>query len=180
MASGRDAEPAASAPDVALERALEGLFRLSGNRRTDARQAAAVGARVTRAGYAVLRSLADHDTLTLGQVATACAMDAATASRQVGALVGERLVRRATAAGDARAVELTLTEQGRDVYDRIVAFRLGYLSSVVRHWSEHDRATLTALVDRLVADLRAVPYPRSGDRTGDDATPSPPTGENTP
>ena len=54
-----------------LERALEGLFRLGANRRFDTRQAAEVGAVVTRAGYAVLRSLHDGGTLSLREVAEA-------------------------------------------------------------------------------------------------------------
>jgi hypothetical protein len=37
--------------DRALERALEGLFRLGANRRFDTRQAEVVGADVTRAGW---------------------------------------------------------------------------------------------------------------------------------
>ena len=144
---------AASPEDVALERALEGLFRLGANRRFDARQSSAVGAVVTRAGYAVLRSLADHGTLTLRQVASASAMDSATASRQVMPLVEDGLVHRASADADARSVELSLTERGREVYDRIVEYRLAHLAQVTAAWSVADRATLGALVDRLVHDL---------------------------
>lgn len=147
--------------DRALERALEGLFRLGANRRFDTRQAEVVGADVTRAGYAVLRCLADAGTLGLKAVADACAMDGATASRQVGALVDDGLVDRRTAADDARAVELSLTPQGREVYERIVDHRLALLSGVVAAWPAEDRSQLARLVERLTADLSAAPLPRA-------------------
>ncbi len=156
MVSGTAAAPAV---DVALERSLEGLFRLGANRRFDARQAAVVGAEVTRAGYAVLRSLADAGSLSVGQVAAHCAMDTATASRQVAALADAGLVGRRPSADDARVLELSLTDRGRDVYERIVAYRLAHLGAVVAAWPAADRATLAAMVDRLVAGLAATPVP---------------------
>ena len=52
-------------------------------------------------GYAVLRSLSDHGAIGLRQAADTYAMDAATASRQVMALIAEGLVLRRTADGDA-------------------------------------------------------------------------------
>lgn len=145
--------PAAPVEDVALERALEGLFRLGANRRFEARQAAAVGAVVTRAGYAVLRSLCDHGTQSVRELADAAAMDAATASRQLVQLVDAGLVRRTAAAGDARSIDLSLTPRGRAVYEGIVRYRLAYLADVIAGWSKQDRAVLAGLVERLVADL---------------------------
>lgn len=155
MAARRPSRAAATAPaeDVALERALEGLFRLGANRRFEARQASAVGAVVTRAGYAVLRCLSDHGTLSVREVADAAAMDAATASRQLGALVAEGLVARCAAEGDARSIALSLTPRGRAVYEGIVRYRLAVLGVVVAGWSKADRARLTGLVERLAAGL---------------------------
>jgi DNA-binding MarR family transcriptional regulator len=147
------ATEAPAAENTALERALERLFRLSGNRRFDARQAATVGATVTRAGYALLRSLSDHGPLGLRELATASYMDAAGASRQVSQLVDAGLVDRRGAADDARAIELTLTDEGREVYERIVHYRLHHLADVLSSWSEDDRSALTGLVDRLATDL---------------------------
>src|SRR3954462_6807851 len=120
--SARD--PGPTQQDRDLERALEGLFRLGANRRFDARQTAEVGAVVTRAGYAVLRSLADAGSASLREVAEASAMDSPTASRQGAQLEKEGLVERRTAGGDARAVELSLTRKGRTVYDKVVDYRL--------------------------------------------------------
>ena len=153
----RSAAPARRGEDVALERALEGLFRLGATRRFNARQAAAVGAVVTRAGYAVLRSLADHGPLTVRELADASAMDAATASRQLQPLVDEGLVRRSAVEDDARSIELSLTERGSQVYERIVRYRLAYLGDVLEGWSAEDRAVLSGLVRRLVGDLAGPP-----------------------
>jgi DNA-binding MarR family transcriptional regulator len=161
--SSADSGSAGGAPsveDIALERALEGLFRLGANRRFEARQSAVVGAVVTRAGYAVLRSLSDLGTTSQRLVAEACAMDGATASRQVMALVDEGLVQRRTAEGDGRSVELSLTDHGREVYERIVRYRLGHLANVLSDWTDDDRAVLARLVGRFADDLGSTPVPR--------------------
>jgi DNA-binding MarR family transcriptional regulator len=144
--------PVGGADDVVLERALEGLFRLTANRRFDARQTAAVGASVTRAGYALLRNLADSDVLSLRELSAASHMDTAAASRQINQLVDEGLVHRRTAA-DARAVELSLTRRGRQIYERIVAYRLAHLANALDGWTDRDRRVLATLVVRLAEDL---------------------------
>lgn len=156
-AAGRKRARSSSADQdlIALERALEGLFRLGANRRFEARQSAAVGAVVTRAGYAVLRSLRDAGTLTVRMVAEACAMDAATASRQITQLVEEGLVARNVHAEDSRSVALSLTDRGRDVYEAIVRYRVRALDLVVNDWTVEDRATMTTLVTRLADGLAA-------------------------
>ena len=141
--------PRSSVEDIALERSLEGLFRLGTNRRFDARQSAAIGAVVTRAGYAVMRSLSDQGTISLGQVAKSCAMDSATASRQISNLIDEGLVDRRVSEEDARAVDLFLTDRGRDVYESIVAYRLRHLASVLDDWNDDDRGTLAGLCGSL-------------------------------
>ena len=153
-----NAEPEApSNVDADLERALEGLFRLGANRRFNLRQTISVGAAVTRAGYAALRSLHDHGTLSVRRLADACSMDAATASRQLMQLVDEGLVERRSVDGDARQVELSLTPLGREIYERIVEYRLDQLTGVLTTWPEQDRAALSALVTRLVRDLARLP-----------------------
>lgn len=143
--------------DGELERALEELFRLGANKRFNHHQAIAVGAVVTRAGYAALRSLHDHGTLSVRRLADACSMDAATASRQLMPLVDEGLVERGVAEGDARQVVLRLTPRGREVYGRIVEYRLGQLTSVLEAWPEEDRVRLADLVSRLARDLARLP-----------------------
>jgi DNA-binding MarR family transcriptional regulator len=155
--AGAPSAAAAPAVDVALERALEELFRLGANKRFNHHQAIAVGAVVTRAGYAALRSLQDHGALSVRRLAEACAMDAATASRQILPLVEEGLVERSGAEGDARQVVLRLTPRGREVYERIADYRLGQLTSVLEAWPEEDRARLTDLVSRLARDLARLP-----------------------
>lgn len=141
----------------AVERSLEQLFRLTVNRRMHQRQTEAVGADVTRAGYAILRCLDDADEMSLGDLARHCSMDPGAASRQVRQLEDTGLVGRA-GTDDGRVVSLRLTTRGRDVYRRIVAIRSAHMSEVLANWTASDRARLSQLVDRLVDDLKATPY----------------------
>ncbi|MCU0270943.1 MAG: MarR family transcriptional regulator [Acidimicrobiales bacterium] len=143
---------------VAAEQALERLFRLTSNRTVHARQAAAVGVEVTRAGYAVLRSVDEAGQSALGEVARECSMDPAAVTRQIRALERHGLLERVAHDGDARVIVVRLTAAGRDVYRRIVTLRTAYLADVLADWSVQDRATLARLVDRLVDDLRAAPF----------------------
>lgn len=140
------------------EQALERLFRLTVSRRMYSRQSAAVGAVVTRAGYAVLRSVDQAGELTMGELAQQCSMDPAAAGRQVRALEEDGLVERHSGADDARVTVVRLTPEGGEVYRRIVAVRTAHLAEVLSEWSSADRADLTRLVDRLVEDLKAVPF----------------------
>lgn len=158
--------PTPSPEDIGLERALEGLFRLAANRRFDTEQERAIGAAVTRAGYAVLRSLSDHGPRSLRELAAASVMDNATASRQVNQLVDAGLVSRRTADDDARAVVVSLTPLGVETYERIVRYRLAHLANVLTEWSDDDRAVLSRLVGRLATDLG---------RTAPPGTPAPDT-----
>lgn len=140
------------------ERSLEGLFRMSAGRRTHARQAALVGAVVTRAGYAVLRTLADGGPMTLGEIGRLCVMDPAATGRQVRQLEGEGLVDRSPATADARATVVELTDHGRAVYERVVAMRVAYMDAVLEGWTADERRQLADVVDRLVDGMRRVPF----------------------
>jgi DNA-binding MarR family transcriptional regulator len=156
---GVPAEAAGEQVDVAAaERALERLFRLAMGRKVHTRQSAAVGAVVTRAGYAILRSLDEEGELTMGELADRTAMDPAAAGRQVKALEGDGFVSRRAATGDARSTVVHLTEIGRIVYRRIVAVRTAHMNEVLAGWPAADRQVLATLVDRLVDDLRTVPF----------------------
>jgi DNA-binding MarR family transcriptional regulator len=141
----------------AVERSLEQLFRLTVNRRMHQRQTEAVGADVTRAGYAILRCLDDAGELSLGDLARDCSMDPGAASRQVRQLEEAGLVDRA-GTDDGRVVALRLTSRGRDVYRRIVAIRSSHMTEVLSDWPTAERAQLARLVDRLVDDLKATPF----------------------
>jgi DNA-binding MarR family transcriptional regulator len=147
----------ASGDVAAAERALERLFRLTANRRMQSKQTAAVGADVTRAGYALMRCL-ERGELSLGDLARDCAMDPAAAGRQVKLLEDDGLLARESSADDARVTVVRLTADGRKVYRRIVQFRTDYMAEVLASWSPSDRATLARLVDRLVDDLKSVPF----------------------
>ena len=143
---------------TAAEHALERLFRLSANRKVHVKQTAAVGVDVTRGGYAVLRCVDEAGELNLGDVARECTMDPAAAGRQVRTLEEDGLIERTASDGDARVSVVRLTSEGRNVYRRIVAVRTAYLGEVLARWSAADRAALARLVDRLVDDLRTVPF----------------------
>ncbi len=147
-----------SAPVVSeAERSLERLFRLTVNRAIHHRQTAAIGVDVTRAGYAILRTLAEGGDLPMGQLAKRSSMDPAAANRQVRVLEDAELVERVTDPDDARLAVARLTTKGRRTHDRIVALRVEQMTDVLDSWSERDCAELVRLIDRLVADLRSTP-----------------------
>jgi DNA-binding MarR family transcriptional regulator len=140
-----------------VERALERLFRMSAGRKLHDRQAAEVGAVVTRAGYALLRVLDDEGELSLGDLAVRCVMDAAAAGRQVRQLEADGFVERRAGADDARITFVRATPRGRRAYRKIVALRRAYMADVLAGWSGRDRKQLSTLVNRLVDQFKVVP-----------------------
>src|SRR4051812_42364159 len=104
---------------LAAEHALERLFRLTANRRMQPKQTAAVGADVSRAGYAVLRCVEEAGELKLGDVARECVMDPGAAGRQVKLLEDEGFLERRACDDDGRVTVVRLTAHGRKVYKRL-------------------------------------------------------------
>jgi DNA-binding MarR family transcriptional regulator len=143
---------------ASVEQALERLYRLTSSRKANTRQAAAVGTVVARAGYNVLRCVHDSRQLSLGEIAQHLSMDPAAAGRQVRSLEEDGLVARSTDKADGRVTNVRLTPKGREVYRRIVTVRTGHLRDVLSAWSPDDCVTLATLLDRLVDDLRSVPF----------------------
>lgn len=113
---------------------------------------------MSRAGYAVLRSLHDQSPLTMGELAARCHMDPAVAARQVGKLEEDGLVHRAAHDGDGRVRMIEPTRLGTEVYGRIVGMRTAFMSRALGDWSAADRRRLMKLVDRLVDDLQRQPF----------------------
>ena len=146
------------------ELALERLFRLTMNRKVHTKQSVAVGADVTRAGYAVLRYVHEAGEPSLGEIARECSMDPAAAGRQVKALEDDGFVERYATSDDGRVTVVRLTRAGRDVYRRIVEVRNAYMGEVLADWSAADRATLVQVVDRLVHDLKSVRFQPAASR----------------
>jgi DNA-binding MarR family transcriptional regulator len=151
---------ARTSPDGSVVRAelsLERLFRFAATRTFATHQRDRIGMDVSRAGYAVLRCIDEVGEPALGRVARTCAMDPATVGRQVRQLESDGLVERSRDRRDGRVTVVRFTDAGRAVYERIVAMRTEYLADVLSGWTTRERRELVRVVDRLVADLRAVP-----------------------
>jgi DNA-binding MarR family transcriptional regulator len=67
---------------------------------------------------------------------------------------------------DGRARRLFLTEDGRAITRELYRIGDGMIAEMTRHWSSHDLATLTALMQRLTAEART--FARDLETSGED------------
>jgi DNA-binding MarR family transcriptional regulator len=103
--------------------------------------------------YALLMRLAEEGPLRGGEVARRFGIDKSTASRHLGRLEGQGLIRADTDPDDARSVLFQVTEQGAEHLAATRAARLQPLRQVVASWPEHDRTELTRLLGQLNREL---------------------------
>lgn len=136
----------------AIDDALMQLRRLwtTAHRRTDLRRDVGEGVPLSQVLVvdAVARTAATQE-VTVGAVAEQLSVNESTASRLVDATVRAGLVDRGRSERDARRVVLALTEQGRQLGDRALRYRLEYLSGLLDDWSPDDRAALAELLGRF-------------------------------
>ena len=114
---------------------------------------------------AQLRSASDRRTLvdavgeapehggevTVSLVAERLGLDVSRASRLVAAAVDEGLVHRRSSRRDARRAHLELTEQGRQMWADVVAFRQEEAAERMAEWSAADRGAFAELLGRFAA-----------------------------
>jgi DNA-binding MarR family transcriptional regulator len=142
----------------AIQRGLEQLDRLRASRNGHAGLVAAAGVDLSRPAYALLRRIDEHGPSTLGDLARATGMDAASTGRQVRRLEELGFVERASGASDGRVVTVSITQAGSDARRRIAEVLEAHLRDALGRWSAADRRALGDLLQRLVDDFRDIQF----------------------
>jgi DNA-binding MarR family transcriptional regulator len=132
------------------------MFGLGKQHATLAHQMSKSG--VDRSTIFLLKALAMHGPRRSSELATAVHSDPSTVSRQVAALVRDRLIERQADPDDGRASVLVPTERGLELLAE-QRRRMGMaLAHVIRQWDPEDVTRFLELFERFVADHeRALP-----------------------
>jgi DNA-binding MarR family transcriptional regulator len=133
---------------IAIFGVLRQLKRISGGQRVDGPT------------LGVLHQMSCLGPARLSDIATEVGLDISTVSRHVRALEDVGYVTRATDPADRRASRLELTDEGRTAMSDAFAGRSAALHAATATWTDDDRRTLAALLERLADDL-AQPSPET-------------------
>ena len=164
MTNGRAARSGPPSPSSEqlrrLREELGALRRITGSQRLERTIAVRSGTAIGIAAVAVLGKVIDDGPLRMSDLADAVRMHPAALTRQVQTLEAEGLVERSTDPQDGRASVIVATGDGRAVHRRIERANDEIMAEQLAEWTESELATLVDSLDRLVADLRAVPASR--------------------
>jgi DNA-binding MarR family transcriptional regulator len=143
-----------------LREDMGSLRRITGSQRLDRLIAARSGVSIGVAAVAVLGKVIEDGPMRMTDLAEAVRTQPAALTRQVQALEAEGFVERAADPADGRASVVTATAAGRHAHRRIEAANDELMAEQLDDWSVDELAELVDRLDRLVADLRAVPASR--------------------
>lgn len=111
--------------------------------------------------WRVIAVLGEGEAITGQAICEATAMDKVTVSRALRALTERSLVVRRTSPTDKRASLVSLTGDGRSIYEEIAPLALEWEASLLEGFSEDEKHMLGSLLERL--SLRADALARCGD-----------------
>jgi DNA-binding MarR family transcriptional regulator len=146
-------------PGSELATRLELTFRLLGRRiyRTSPGQLRAICPGLDKASLPLLAALEDHDQVRPSDVAATVELDLSTVSRHLRQMEQCGFVERRPDGADGRACRISLTAQGRQSLSAVRASRAAMLDDVFGGWPDTERRRMQRLLDRLLADLAALP-----------------------
>ena len=115
----------------------------------------AAGIRLDRAGASLLAKLDGHgaEPPRVTALAERLSVDTPTVTRKLQQLERLGLVARSDDPGDKRAHRIRLTARGRSTLARLVTARRSWLDQLLEGWSEEDRTTFAALLERFTTRL---------------------------
>ncbi|MDA8044521.1 MAG: MarR family transcriptional regulator [Actinomycetota bacterium] len=142
-----------------LGRALDTLVRFGASRRLHQRQASAAGTAISQQGFRLLRVIDETGPITPTELARLTRIDPAVVTRQCRTLADDGLISRARDEADGRLSTLAATDLGHQTVQRMRLVLNQHMQVALERWGESDVATLANLLERLEADLRAIPYP---------------------
>lgn len=105
--------------------------------------------------WRLIAILADHESLTPQEIGQAGELDKITVSRAAASLIERGLVAQRRNPGDGRSHFLSLTSDGRALYDEIVPAALTLESKLLEDFSMEERGQLEALLRRIEGAARA-------------------------
>lgn len=114
---------------------------------------AQAGVAVERAGYHVLRVVAERGSLRLSDLAHQLGVDASTVSRHVKTLEAQGMVARSGDPTDGRVARLELTPAGGEALRRLRAARHRLFAEILADWPAADRDALAPLLARLAREF---------------------------
>jgi len=103
--------------------------------------------------WRVLASLWHDGAVRLCELADSTSIEVSTLSRQITGMQRRHLVTRTRATDDARAVEVDLTPEGREITARIIPLAAAYETMALQGFSPEDAAMLRRLLTRLYGNL---------------------------
>jgi DNA-binding MarR family transcriptional regulator len=122
----------------------------------------AAGPPVPVAVGSLLRIVARHGPLVIGELAARAGLDQSTVSRQVRTLEDLGLVDRRRDPTDRRSSLIVLSAEGRRHQERVRAVARNDYDAALADWSDADRATFAGLLDRFRRALAAAEVDERG------------------
>ena len=136
-----------------IEAALVALVRRANDPRGNKRINRLAGVDVERASAVMLSRLEELEPARLSELADAAGVDISTASRQVARLVEADLVVRGADPSDGRASTHRLSDQGRELQQKLTAARRTVFEDTLAGFSPDEREQLAVLLTRFVDHL---------------------------
>ncbi|MEV0179722.1 MarR family transcriptional regulator [Streptomyces sp. NPDC050625] len=147
--------PVASPEVVEIERALTRITYLSTRARQHERLMALAGVPLDRAAVALLRQVADSDSLRPGELAQRLGVEASHVTRTVQQLQKSGYVTRIPDPDDRRAQRIQLTDAGRRAIDRVRDTGARGMQLALGEWKPEELRQLATLFHRMVDDFLA-------------------------
>ena len=108
--------------------------------------------KLSRTQWRVMAVLASCEKMTAGSVADKTGMDKTTVSRAVAKMLERGLIKRGASEQDGRSAPLSLSAEGKAMFAKIAPEALRQEQALKDMFSDTDLKTLTAYLDRIVAD----------------------------
>ncbi|TWV33862.1 MarR family transcriptional regulator [Streptomyces misionensis] len=148
--------PPAPCPEIAeIERALNRITYLGMRTRHHDRMRALTGITLDRAAVALLRQIADCESLRPGEIAHRLGVEASHVTRTVQQLQRAGYVARVPDPDDRRAQRIRLTDAGRRAVERIRAAGADEMRLALTGWRPEELRQLATLFHRMVDDFLA-------------------------
>lgn len=145
----------ASPEVIEIERALTRITYLSTRARQHERLMALAGVALDRAAVALLRQVADSESLRPGELANRLGVEASHVTRTVQQLQKSGYVTRVPDPQDRRAQRIELTEAGRQAVARVRDAGARGMQLALADWKPEELGRLATLFHRMVDDFLA-------------------------